>query len=63
MGSLLGKAPKPAPLPKLKPPDPMPDPENIALKTKNRKDIAAKIAKSGRQSTLLSQGDNKLGGL
>ena len=59
MGGKTPKTPKPPPIP---PPVPMPDPEDIQVKTKSKKDAARKIAASGRESTMLSGNEDKLGG-
>ena len=56
MSGLFSK-PKTPPPPKVEPPAPMPDPEDPIRKVNMRKNAARKIAASGRQSTMLSQGD------
>lgn len=63
MTGLFGKTSKqPAPSP-VAPPTPMPDPEDPAKDIEAQRRIAQRISRSGRQSTLLSQGQkDKLGG-
>ena len=56
MGGLFSK-PKTPPPPKVEPPAPMPDPDDMGRKVDMRKQAARKIAASGRQSTMFSQGD------
>lgn len=52
MGSLLGGAKPPAP-PAIKPPNPMPDQDAIALQKKKQATLASQ--QSGRSSTVLSE--------
>jgi hypothetical protein len=56
MGGMFSK-PKTPPPPKILPPAPMPDPEDTQVKFDKRREAARKISASGRQSTILSQGD------
>lgn len=58
MGGLMGSKPKSAPLPKVEPPAPMPDPEDPLAKRNQQRNAAQKMATTGRESTLLSQYSN-----
>ena len=61
MGGIFS-SPKPKPPPPPPPPAPMPDPGDERLKARKRRGAAQQAsARSGRESTILSQG-GKLGG-
>lgn len=60
-----GKAPKPVALPPVQkaepapvpePVTPMPDPDDVGIKAEQKRKAARRIATSGRQSTILSDG-------
>lgn len=53
MGSLFGKPEKPKPPP---PPAPMPDEDDEQLRIAKRRRTAQTLARSGRMSTILSEG-------
>lgn len=56
--SLFG-APK---APELKPPTPMPTADDAAVRAAKRRQLASMQARGGRLSTILTDGEDKLGG-
>lgn len=63
VGSVFGfgqKAPKPVKMPALAPVTPMPTPDDESVRRARRRTIAAQLAQSGRESTVLTS-DETLG--
>ncbi len=65
-GSVLASQLTKTSAPEVKPPPVMPTPDDAAVRSAQRRSIAAQLARRGRQSTILTDplggGDSKLGG-
>lgn len=64
LGTILGGTSQPTPPPAPPPPAVMPTPDDAAIQAAKKKQLAADMARSGRQSTIMSDTTNedKLGG-